>query len=60
MLGSVKPAQGSSIRMLGASEPLRWSQGPDGVEVQIPAGMQDESRRPCRFAWAFEIRPENG
>jgi hypothetical protein len=28
------------------------------VEVLIPSGMQDESRRPCRFAWGFQIRTE--
>lgn len=59
VLKSVKPAQGSLIRLLGAAEPLPWSQGPDGVEVRIPGGLQDESRRPCRFAWTFEIHPEN-
>ena len=58
LLRTVKPAKGSSIRMSGAAEPLPWTQTADVVEVQIPSGMQDESRRPCRFAWGFEIRPE--
>jgi alpha-L-fucosidase len=59
LLRSVRPAKGSAIRMLGMSEPLKWSVSGDAVEVQLPPGMQDESRRPCHFAWAFQIRPEN-
>jgi alpha-L-fucosidase len=58
LLRTVKPAKGSAIRMLGTAETLKWTQLADGVEVRIPPGMQDESRRPCRFAWGFEIRPE--
>jgi hypothetical protein len=42
--------------MLGTDESLKWNQSGAGVEVQIPPGMQDESRRPCHFAWAFQIR----
>ncbi len=58
VLRTVKPANNSRIRMLGTTEPLKWNLTADGVEVQIPTGMQEESRRPCRLAWAFEIRPE--
>jgi alpha-L-fucosidase len=58
LLRSVKPAKGSAIRMLGAAEPLPWSQTADGIEVTLPSGMQNESRRPCRFAWGFEIQTE--
>lgn len=59
LLRTVKPEKGSAIRMLGTNEPLQWSASDDGVEVRIPSGMQDESRRPCRFAWGFQIRPES-
>jgi alpha-L-fucosidase len=58
LVRTVKPAKGSAIRMLGTNESLNWNLTADGLEVQIPPGMQDESRRPCRFAWGFEIRPE--
>jgi hypothetical protein len=45
--------------MLGSGAPLKWSAAEGGgVEVQMPAGMQDESQRPCRFAWGFKIRTE--
>jgi len=25
------------------------------VTIELPEEVQDESRRPCRFAWAFSI-----
>lgn len=56
LLRSVRPAGNTGVRMLGANEPLQWTTADGGVEVRIPAGLQDESRRPCQFAWAFEIR----
>jgi alpha-L-fucosidase len=59
LLRSVRPAKDSTIKMLGMAEPLKWSLSADGVEVQIPPGMQDESRRPCRFAWGFQIHEAN-
>ncbi len=55
LLRSVRPAANAGIRMLGTDEPLKWTQSSAGVEVQIPPGMQDESRRPCHFCWAFRI-----
>jgi alpha-L-fucosidase len=56
LLRSVQPAADAGIHMLGTDESLKWNQSGVGVEVQIPPGMQDESRRPCHFAWAFQIR----
>jgi alpha-L-fucosidase len=58
LLRSVRPAEGSVIQMLGTGVPLKWNMTSAGVEVLIPSGMQDESRRPCRFAWGFQIRTE--
>jgi alpha-L-fucosidase len=58
LLRSVRPAEGSVIEMLGTDVPLKWTLQGTGVEVQIPSGLQDESRRPCRFAWGFRIRTE--
>ncbi|MGD0500997.1 MAG: alpha-L-fucosidase [Bryobacteraceae bacterium] len=55
VLRTVKPVAGSEIRMLGSSEPLKWSATDTGVEIQIPSGMQEESRRPCHFVWGFQI-----
>ena len=58
LLRSVYPQQGSAVHMLGTSQALKWSRNNSGMEVQIPPGMQDASRRPCRFAWVFRIRVE--
>ena len=58
LLRSVRPAEGSVIKMLGTNISLKWSLSRAGLEVQIPSGMQDESGRPCRFAWGFRIRTE--
>ena len=60
VLRSVRPAEGSAIRMMGTDETLKWSLASAGVEVQIPPGMQNESRRPCRFAWGFAIHGDAG
>jgi alpha-L-fucosidase len=55
LLRSVRPAAGSAIQMMGTRLTLPWSVTSAGLEVQIPPGMQDASRRPCRFAWCFRI-----
>jgi alpha-L-fucosidase len=58
LLRSVRPMEGSQVRMLGTGTPLAWTpQGP-GVEIRIPPALQEEARRPCRFAWCFQIRTE--
>jgi len=56
LLRSVRPAANARIRMLGTNVPLEWASANGGVEVHIPPGLQDESLRPCRFAWAFQMR----
>ncbi len=58
LLRSVSPQEGSAIQMLGTSEPLRWIRTRSGTEVQMPPGMQDASRRPCRFVWVFRVHVE--
>lgn len=55
-LTSVRPSESSRIRMLGTDVPLEWTPRGSGVEIRLPPGMQDESRRPCRYAWTLEIR----
>jgi alpha-L-fucosidase len=58
LLRSVRPAGGTGIRMLGTDEPLQWTPAGDGIEVHLPSGLQDESRRPCRIVWGFQIYTE--
>ncbi|HWR49872.1 MAG TPA: alpha-L-fucosidase [Bryobacteraceae bacterium] len=60
VLRTVRPVKDSVIQMLGTGEPLKWSSSGDGIEVQIPPGLQDEKRRPCRFAWGFRIQEQPG
>jgi alpha-L-fucosidase len=58
LLRTVRPVDGSAVRMLGTDTALQWTPQGSGVEIQIPTGLQDESRRPCRLAWGFQIRTE--
>jgi alpha-L-fucosidase len=55
-LSSVVPRPGSSVYLLGYAKPLAWRMDPGtGLTIDVPEEVQDESRRPCRFAWAFSI-----
>jgi alpha-L-fucosidase len=52
---AVRPAPGSTITMLGAEQPLDWTQNGEQLEIEIPADLQDN--RPCQHAWVLRIRP---
>jgi len=55
-LTSVVPRPGSSVHLLGYAKPLAWQvDAGTGLAIDLPEEVQDESRRPCRFAWAFSI-----
>ena len=55
-LQSVTAKGGSQIHLLGFAEPLRWRQDPaTGLVIDLPANLQDEAKRPCKYAWAFRI-----
>jgi alpha-L-fucosidase len=55
-LKSVRANEGSKIAMLGLREPLRWRNDPgQGLVIELPETVQDESKRPCQFAWGFRI-----
>ena len=51
----VRPRAGSQITMLGAGEHLNWRRDKDGVLIDLPAELQNESRRPCKQAYVFKI-----
>jgi alpha-L-fucosidase len=57
-LNSIHPSGIAGVWMMGANEALAWNPAGAGVEVQIPPGMQEESRRPGRFAWTFVVRQQ--
>jgi alpha-L-fucosidase len=55
-LTSVVPLPGSSVHLLGYAKPLVWQvDSGAGLTIDLPEDVQDESRRPCQFAWAFSI-----
>lgn len=58
VLRSVRPADNAVIQMVGTDVSLKWTRQDTGVAIDIPSGLQDESRRPCRFAWCFQIRTD--
>jgi len=60
-LKSVRAKAGSSIILLGANQPLEWSQESGaGLAIRIPAALQEAGRRPVSMAYAFkiEVAPE--
>ncbi len=55
-LESVRPSEEAVVRMLGVERPLRWKINANReMVIDIPSSLQDEERRPCRYAWAFRI-----
>jgi alpha-L-fucosidase len=55
-LKTIEPNQGSKIYMLGLEKPLEWKYDKKtGLEILLPAELQDESKRPCKTAWSFRI-----
>ena len=53
ILNNICPKPGSSIRLLGADEPLRWECTDGNVRIQIPDALQKAA--PCAYAWSFEL-----
>ena len=52
-LHSLRPAEGSKVRLLGVETPLDWSVGPDGATIEVPESVQ--SHAPCRHAFVFQF-----
>ena len=46
---------GSAIRMIGYDHDLSWHQDSDGLTIQIPKELEDETKRPCQMAYAFKV-----
>lgn len=53
---SLESHQVGSVQILGYSGYLanRWDDS-RGLVVTIPENLQDESKRPCKYAWGFKI-----
>ena len=56
-LTSVTPEKGSKIFLLGEDEPLKWSYDKEKklTTIEIPDKLQEESKRPCKYAYTFKI-----
>ena len=53
----IKPDAGSAIRMLGTDQDLTWTwDDAQGLNISLPAALQAESARPCKYAWVFRIK----
>jgi alpha-L-fucosidase len=55
ILESVQPGKGTQIRLLGCAEPLSWKRTKKGIVIALPKALQDESNRPCQYAWVFRV-----
>jgi alpha-L-fucosidase len=54
----LRAKEGSAVRMLGVSEPLKWKNNAGGgLEIEIPEKLQSPGNRPCPQAWVFRIEP---
>ena len=51
----MKPEEGSEIYLLGYDRPLDWSFDTAGLTITLPEELQEESRRPCKYAYSFKI-----
>ena len=55
-LASVRPLAGSVIKLLGYDQPILWeADATGGAVLHLPAMMEDEAKRPCRFVYCFRI-----
>jgi alpha-L-fucosidase len=58
-LKSVRAKAGSSISLLGLSEPLQWTQDEGvGLVIKLPAAFQQQARGPISMAHVFKIEQE--
>ena len=51
----IKPKEGSAVRMIGVDKDLKWRMDGDTLVIEMPQELQDESKRPCKQAYAFKV-----
>ncbi|MBI4326826.1 MAG: alpha-L-fucosidase, partial [Chloroflexi bacterium] len=55
-LRNLLPRPGSTVRMLGLTEPLEWKMDElDRLAVELPARLQEAANRPCQQAYVFKL-----
>jgi alpha-L-fucosidase len=58
-LQTIRMKKSAKITLLGNKQQLNWHYGSgEGLVIEIPSGLQDEVKRPCKTAWAFKIEGE--
>ena len=56
-LQSIAPRPGSTVRMFGVQNPLKWEKNGKGAILHVPPEVC--KKPPCKYAWAFTIeRPQ--
>lgn len=50
--------KGSAITMLGTDRPLKWTQDDKGLTIELPADLQDDTKRPCKQAYVFKMEAQ--
>lgn len=55
-LKNITPKEGSEIKMLGVEKPLKWVyDAQKGLSIEVPAELQADAKRPCKYAYTFKI-----
>jgi alpha-L-fucosidase len=61
LLKSVRPKVNSPVKLLGSDATLQWRFDPGrGTTIMLPENLQQQSHRPCEYAWTFKMEPERG
>jgi len=51
----IRPEEGSEIYLLGHGAPLEWSVEGQTTTVGLPEELQEETARPCKYAFVFKV-----
>ncbi len=55
-LESVLPNPDATVRLLGVETPLKWKIDENrDLLIDIPSALQEENKRPCKYAWGFRV-----
>ena len=55
-LKSVQPKSGSQVTLLGSNEVLAWNfDSALGTTITLPENLQQDTNRPCEYAWSMKI-----
>ena len=55
IIKSIQPKRGSKVYLLGYKKPLKWTYTDHGVKILINKSLQAPEKRPCGYAWVFQL-----